>query len=101
MILYYPLPSGYIGTSDEIPLPRIGSYNRDALLVVLKEMVGGFGGFMDSWATAGLTLISVVVGAALQHLLSRRTTDATHFLQLRTNAYIDFIKGVAAVAAAQ
>lgn len=56
---------------------------------------------MDTWATAALTLVSVLAGATLQYLFSRRATDATHFLQLRTNAYIDFIKAVTASNAAQ
>lgn len=56
---------------------------------------------MDSWLTATLPLLGALAGATLQHLFSRRETDATHFLKLRTNAYIDFIKAVVASTASQ
>jgi hypothetical protein len=46
-------------------------------------------------------LVGALAGVTLQHLFARRATDATHFLTLRTNAYIDFIKGIAAATVAQ
>ena len=53
---------------------------------------------MDNWAIAILPLAGVVVGAALQLWLSRTADREKHVENLRTEAYVDYLKSVAASA---
>ena len=46
---------------------------------------------------ATLPIIGVVIGAGLQHFLSRKAEDRKHLLLLRREAYADYLRAVVAV----
>ncbi len=46
-------------------------------------------------------IAGILVGVAAQYSFARRTEAARHFQELRTQAYVDFIKSTAAIAIAQ
>ena len=48
-----------------------------------------------------VAIAAVIVGAALQYFSVQRTESAKHYQQLRSNAYVDFIKSVAGIAITQ
>ena len=51
---------------------------------------------MNTWAIAVLPLVGVVIGAGLQFLLSRAATREQHAATLRSQAYSDYLRAVAA-----
>lgn len=51
---------------------------------------------MSPWAIAVLPLVGVVLGAGLQFLLSRAATREQHATMLRSQAYADYLRAVAA-----
>jgi len=51
---------------------------------------------MDAWAIAILPLVGVVLGAGLQFWLSRTTAREQHTATLRSQAYADYLRAVAA-----
>jgi hypothetical protein len=51
---------------------------------------------MSNWAIAILPLVGVLVGATLQFLLSRAANREKHTEDLRSKAYADFLRAVAA-----
>lgn len=51
---------------------------------------------MPTWAIAVLPLIGVVLGAALQFWLSRAAAREQHTVTLRSQAYADYLRAVAA-----
>lgn len=53
---------------------------------------------MDNWAMAILPLLGVVLGAALQFWVSRATDREKHAETLRSQAYADYLRAVAAAA---
>jgi hypothetical protein len=53
---------------------------------------------MDSWAIAFFPLVGVVLGALLQFWLSRAAEREKHGDTLRTQAYADYLRAVAAAA---
>ena len=54
-----------------------------------------------SWLNPVLPLLGVVVGAALQFWFSRSSEERRGRQTLRSQAYVDFIKAVSSLAAAQ
>jgi ABC-type tungstate transport system substrate-binding protein len=56
---------------------------------------------MDAITTTLLSLGGVIIGALLQFLLSRKGKKDEYFLNLRYEAYKDYIKAVAIIAASQ
>ena len=56
---------------------------------------------MPTWFVTLLPLLGVVVGAAVQHLLSRTQEAEQQRRTLRTAAYVDYLRGVTATALAQ
>ena len=53
---------------------------------------------MDKWAIAIFSLVGVVVGAVLQFWLSRTAQREKHAANLRSQAYADYLRAVAAAA---
>ncbi|SRR6266511_3745571 len=51
---------------------------------------------MNTWAVALLPLVGVVLGAGLQFLLSRAATREQRAATLRSEAYADYLRAVAA-----
>lgn len=51
---------------------------------------------MDTWAIAILPLVGVVLGASLQFWLSRAAAREQHVDTLRSQAYADYLRAVAA-----
>jgi hypothetical protein len=51
---------------------------------------------MNGWLIAVLPLIGVIVGAALQHVLGRTAEKERQVYTLRTAAYVDYLRAVAA-----
>jgi hypothetical protein len=50
---------------------------------------------MTDWKLAALPLIGVVLGAGLQHFLSRSAKKAEHTAQMQAKAYTDYLRAVA------
>ena len=55
---------------------------------------------IEKFALAILPLIGVVIGAVMQHYFSRHAEKQKHYVLLKTQAYVDFIKAVAKFAQA-
>lgn len=53
---------------------------------------------MNAWAIATLPLLGVILGAVLQFLLSRTADRDKHTEGLRSQAYADYLRAVAAAA---
>jgi hypothetical protein len=56
---------------------------------------------MLTWLVSLLPLLGVLVGAAVQHFLSRTQEAERQRLALRTAAYVDYLRGVSASARAR
>ncbi len=48
-----------------------------------------------------VAVLGVIVGATLQYLYAQRTEITKHYQELRSNAYVDFIKSTAGIAISQ
>jgi len=53
---------------------------------------------MSNWAIGVLPLVGVIIGAALQLILSRAAEKERQVQTLRTEAYVDYLRFVAAAA---
>ncbi len=53
---------------------------------------------MNDWLTGILPMIGIVIGAGLQYALSRSAERVKKIDELRTEAYADYLRGVAAAA---
>jgi len=56
---------------------------------------------MPTWIIAILPMVGVLLGATLQYWFSKTSERHKHYQALRTQAYIDFIRGVSNLAIAQ
>ena len=56
---------------------------------------------MSVWLTAILPMIGVMIGAILQYWFSRATEDHKNQQTLRTQAYVDYVRGVTGITFAQ
>ncbi len=56
---------------------------------------------MDLNWTAIAGLAGIAIGASLTSFFARRTNETKHYLELGTQAYVDFMKSTAALAIAQ
>ena len=56
---------------------------------------------MNEILTAIIALSSVIVGAFLQHKFSKSSASEEYEKKMKTQAYVDFLKAIAGVGAAQ